>query len=94
MTTMGPLYRAILRLVPEPGDEGKGKAIGYTNGAITGSLLRQDTMQISFVNTGNPNRCCARGALPLHTPPDPSRGGTGGGLLPPPPWAPICTGCA
>ncbi len=32
MTTMGPLYRAILRLVPAPGKEGKGKAIGYTNG--------------------------------------------------------------
>jgi hypothetical protein len=41
--------------VPAPGEEGKGKAIGYTNGALTPPLLRQDTMQISFVNTGNPN---------------------------------------
>ena len=54
-TNMGPLYRVILRLVPEPGEDGKGKAIGYTNGALTPPLLRQDTMQISFVNTGNPN---------------------------------------
>jgi len=28
----------------------------YTNGALMPPLLRQDTMQISFVNTGNPNR--------------------------------------
>jgi len=55
MTNMGPLYRAILRIAPKPGEEGKGKAIGYTNGALVPPLLRQDTMQISFVNTGNPN---------------------------------------
>jgi len=54
-TNIGPLYRVILRVVPAPGEEGKGKAIGYTNGALTPPLLRQDTMQISFVNTGNPN---------------------------------------
>ena len=28
MTNMGPLYRAILRIAPEPGEEGKGRAIG------------------------------------------------------------------
>jgi hypothetical protein len=39
MTTMGPLYRAILRLVPAPGEEGKGKAIGYTNGKYFSKVL-------------------------------------------------------
>jgi hypothetical protein len=28
MTTMGPLYRAIIRVMPKPGEQGKGKAIG------------------------------------------------------------------
>eukprot|EP00960_Hanusia_phi_P062002 765014-Hanusia_phi.AAC.4 len=56
VTQLGPLYRVMIRKTPEGGREGeKGEAIGYTAGTIVGDLMRQDTMRLSTVNTGNPN---------------------------------------
>ena len=56
VTQLGPLYRVMIRKTPKDGEEGgKGQAIGYTAGTIVGSLMRQDTMRLSTVNTGNPN---------------------------------------
>jgi len=52
MTWLGPVYRCVIRKLPEEGEE-KGKAIGFTTGSIIGSLIRQDTMRISNVNSGN-----------------------------------------
>jgi hypothetical protein len=39
MTNLGPLYRAMLRIAPKSSEEGKGKAIGYSNLAHAAALL-------------------------------------------------------
>ncbi len=52
MTWLGPLYRVVIRKLPQEG-ETKGVALGFTTGSIIGSLMRQDTMRIPNVNSGN-----------------------------------------
>ncbi|KAJ1475965.1 hypothetical protein T484DRAFT_3137015 [Baffinella frigidus] len=58
-SNLGPFYRAVVRLKnDQPGagegdTSGKDEAFAYTTGSILGSLLRQDTMRIASVNTGN-----------------------------------------
>jgi hypothetical protein len=48
--TLGPFYRAVIRLAKK-GETGK--IIGYTTGSIIPPLLRQETMVITSVNSGN-----------------------------------------
>ena len=54
---LGPAYRVVARSLDaqnEAGErgEGRGKIVGFTTGFVTGSLLRQDTMQVYGVNRG------------------------------------------
>ena len=53
LSTLGPFYRTVIRLATKDEADPKGKIIGFTSGTITAPLLRQDTMKIYGVNTGN-----------------------------------------
>jgi hypothetical protein len=53
LSTLGPFYRTVIRLAAKDESDPKGKIIGFTSGTITVPLLRQDTMKIYGVNTGN-----------------------------------------
>jgi hypothetical protein len=53
LSTLGPFYRVVMRLAEGDTENKKGKIIGYTTGSIFSPLLRQDTMLIYGVNSGN-----------------------------------------
>jgi hypothetical protein len=53
LNSLGPFYRSVIRLAKKEEADPKGKIIGFTSGTINAPLLRQDTMKIYGVNTGN-----------------------------------------